>query len=323
MGPSPGGGRARHGADSLFLEGIGRRRVWPGTPGSYTEDDVCVDPGLGLAIVARGSGAIGGQGKPAGKLAVWSIAGEVAAGRGPRGGEPSEALLSKGFARANEAVARLSASWPRGLGAPFATAAAVLLDGPAAVVAHLGDCRVSRLGEGGLSALTREHTIGSEHPDLHVPAEIARIVSRGIGTVQGSAPEIRRVPVQAGDVLLLQARMLEDSLSTETLTGALLRAAEEGSDLGALADSLVRAAQAGSKEHGVATFAIARVVGAAATGPVSRGTMDPPRLRWLFAPGEALADPPSKWAAGAAGRGPDAEWFSEVHRQVMGSDDKD
>lgn len=57
----------------MRLDGSGRRFSWPTGPGCYTEDDFRFEPRLGLAVVARGLGAIGGQGKPASKLAVWSL----------------------------------------------------------------------------------------------------------------------------------------------------------------------------------------------------------------------------------------------------------
>lgn len=67
------------------------------------------------------------------------------------------------------------------------------------------------------------------------------------------------------------------------------------------------------------TFAIVKV-GIAPHRPPTRGSREAPRPRWLFAPGEPLAEPPPAWAAGSAGRGPDATWFAEVFNEVMGSD---
>ena len=107
------------------LVGVTRRACWPAAPGVYTEDDVCVDPALGLAAVARGVGAIGGQGKPAGKLAVWSVAGELARAAPD---EARDVVLRRGLARADQAIARLTAAWSPGLLRPHAMIAAVVLD---------------------------------------------------------------------------------------------------------------------------------------------------------------------------------------------------
>src|SRR5438477_11476430 len=95
----------------LGLVGAGARACWPDAPGSYTEDDFRIEPGAGLCIVAEGAGAIGGQGKPAGKLAVWSVVGEVLA-RAP--GTSAAQRLDRGVARADEAIERLTWSWPPG-----------------------------------------------------------------------------------------------------------------------------------------------------------------------------------------------------------------
>src|SRR5262245_40432998 len=113
----------------MNLDGIGRRYLWPTGPGWYTEDDFWCEPELGLAVVARGHGAIGGQGKPAGKLTVWSIAGEV---RAWEYRHSPEERLRMGVARAKEAIVRHTASWSRGLALPTASMAAMLLSGETA-----------------------------------------------------------------------------------------------------------------------------------------------------------------------------------------------
>ncbi|MCA9677779.1 MAG: hypothetical protein KC464_22340, partial [Myxococcales bacterium] len=140
------------------LVGVTRRACWPAAPGVYTEDDVCVDPALGLAAVARGVGAIGGQGKPAGKLAVWSVAGELARAAPD---EARDVVLRRGLARADQAIARLTAAWSPGLLRPHAMIAAVVLDGAQLIVAHVGRCRVSRLGPAGVEPLTVDHTVAA------------------------------------------------------------------------------------------------------------------------------------------------------------------
>ena len=80
-------------------------------------------------------------------------------------------------------------------------------------------------------------------------------------------------------------------------------------------EDLVRDARARAPEARF-TVVIAKVGGT--PGPASRGSSEAPRQRWLFAPGEPLADAPPEWAPGSAGRGPDAKWFSEVFDPVMG-----
>lgn len=298
------------------LDGIGRRRLWPSGPGWYTEDDFRVDPRLGLAVVARGIGAIGGQGKPASKLAVWSLAGEVAA-PASRIGDSAQARVQRGMARAKLAVERLSANWPPGLGRPIATMAALLLAGPTAILAHIGDCRVIRVRTDGLETLTREHTLATMFPGERVPPELARVLTRALGG--GGEPEVRGIAVRPGDAFLLAASKVEATLSQSELAELLLPATSPGSDVAAVLDELIRVIVERTPEGGAATLALVKV--GRGRGPAAtHGSSGAPGLRWLFAPGEPLADPPEAWAADTPGRGPDQRWFSEVLGGVMGDD---
>lgn len=300
---------------TLTLDGIGRRRLWPSRPGWYTEADFCVDPRLGLAVVARGIGAIGGQGKPAGKLAVWSLAGEVAA-PGPAS-DSALARVQRGMARARVAVERLSANWPPGLGRPLATMAALLLDGPTAILAHIGDCRVLRIRPEGMEALTTEHTLATMFPAESIPPGLAGVLTRGLGG--GGEPEIQRIDVQPGDAFLLTASPVGATFSPSELAAMLRPALSPGCDVAGVLDALIGRIVERTPDCGTATLALVKVGdrrGSAAT----RGSHRAPGPRWLYAPGQPLADPPEEWAAGTPGRGPDPRWFDEVFGGVMRDD---
>jgi protein phosphatase len=279
------------------LDGLGAR---PDDPAREREgDDFCVHPGLGLAVVARGHGAIGGQGKPAAKLAVWSLLGELEA---YRDGAPQK-RLRRGLQRAEAAVERLSANWPEGLLRPFVSLAAALLDGDALVVAHVGACGVARLREGVLTPLTRPHTLGAEFPDA--PPGVAQVLTRGLG--RGGEPSVQRVAALPGDMLLL--------LGATPTDHALVLAALLGVGQSLLGERLRRlvAAIAGP-------VALIRIT-ARPTQTVVRGSTRAPRLPWLYRPGAPLVDPPKRHAPGAPGRGPDARWFAEVHAGVMAGEE--
>ncbi len=298
------------------LDGIGRRRLWPSGPGWYTEDDFRVDPQLGLAVVARGIGAIGGQGKPASKLAVWSVAGEVGAPEsGFRGRDTAQARVQRGITRAHAAVARLSANWPAGLGRPIATMAALLLDGPTAIVAQIGDCQVIRVRADGLEKLTTEHTLANMLPAGSVPPELARVLTRALG--RDGEPELCTIDVRPGDVFLLAASDL-GALSPSELAEVLQRVFARGLDVAAVLDELIRMLTRRTPEGGTANLALVKV-GHGHGRPATGGSAQAPGLRWLFAPGEPLADPPIEWSAGTSG-GPDRRWFAEVFAGVMGDD---
>ncbi len=299
--------------DQPTLDGIGCRRCWPEGPGCSTEDDFWVDPQLGLAIVARGIGAIGGQGKPAGKLAVWSLAGEVGA-PAASSGDSAQAGVQRGMDRAQTAVQRLSANWPSGLGKPMATMAALLLAGPTAIVAHIGDCRVTRIRPDSVEILTTEHTLATMFPSEHLAPQIARVLTRALGS--DGAPEIQRLAVQLGDVFLLTTADVHDALPGSELAGVLAQMAAPGCDPAAVLDELVRKIEAQKPDGGRATLALVKVGHGRGRQP-TRGSSRAPRLPWLFAPGAPLADPPGRWATGTPGHGPDQRWFSEVHGGVM------
>jgi len=284
-------------APELVARLTARRREWPALAldgvlarahDRREDDDAWLQPDAGFAIVARGLGAIGHQGRPAGKLAVWSVVGELAL----HPEAPLEARLRQGLERAEEAVQRLSGSWPEGLVRPCALLAAVLLEGTTALVAHIGDCGVARLEGERIVPLTRPHVIGTELPEA--PPALARVLTRAMGS--SGEPELQRIPVQPGDVLLLS-----------TAPWPAERVAH-GPGLDEAAAAFAR--------HADATVIAARIAERPAHVP-DRGSVDPPALAWLFAPGEPLAEPPERYAAGTTGHGPDARWFTEVFDGVM------
>jgi hypothetical protein len=266
----------------LALDGVLAR------DGETLEDDAWLAPALGLGIVAHGLGAIGHQGRPAAKLAVWSVVGELAL----RPEASLEERLRQGLARADAAVQRLSGNWPAGLVRPGATLTAVLLDGSDALVAHVGDCGVARLDADRLVPLTTPHVLGVEHPEA--PPALARVLTRMLGA--GTEPALQRIPVRPGDVLLLS--------TAPWPTAPVL----DPRDPEALAAALV---------HRGATTVIAARIDERATRAPTRGSSRPPALPWLFAPGRPLAEPPERYAPNTTGQGPDARWFAEVFDGVM------
>jgi hypothetical protein len=270
---------------SLALDGVLVR-----APGRSEDDDAWLCPAIGLGVVARGIGAIGGQGRPAAKLAVWSLVGELA-----RHPDPSlEARLRHGLARAEAAVRRLAGNWPEGLLRPCGVLAAVLIEGSVAMLAHVGSCRVARLRGGRLEPLTRDHTLAAELPAA--PPEYAGVLTRALGF--GVEPELQRIPVEPGDVLLLSSVPWPADRP------------DPGPHVDAHAAALALARDAD------ATVIVARV-GAHATHASDRGSSHAPALPWLFAPGQPLAEPPERYAPGTAGHGPDARWFAEVFDGVL------
>jgi hypothetical protein len=265
----------------LSLRGRGVTEFWPVAQGSYTEDDVRIDPSLGVAVVAAGRGVIGEQGRPASTIALWSLLGELMAG-----GD-----LARGFARAHAAVRRLTWAWASGLRKPWAMMAALQIVGDdRAVVAHTGTCRVSRITSDGLIPITTDHRFAGKFAS-HV---------LGMGD---AFHELTELSVTAGDRFLLADNHLHELLDERAIAASC-----------STADALC-ARMIDSRHHGAASFALVEVVDRSRLDAPSGTSSEPPRS-WLYAPGEPLPDPPPAWREGIE-RNPFPEWFDEVWPLVI------
>lgn len=154
-----------------------------------------------LFLVADGMGGhLGGE--VASRLAVEHIL-AAADGRDPL------VELRNGFAAANRAILDHAAANAdcSGMGT---TVAALVLDGSLAHLAHIGDSRIYRLRDGKLTLLTRDHSLVEELVRQGtLSAEEARahpqrsILTRALGTAEGTRIEYAEVDLAAGDVFLL------------------------------------------------------------------------------------------------------------------------
>jgi serine/threonine protein phosphatase PrpC len=302
----------------LHLAGVACRSYWPQGPGCYTEDDFRIDPALGAAVVALGLGAIGAQGSPVSKLAVWSVVGQLAAASA----QPAEQRLRGAFARADVAVARFNLEWPPALLGPVADLAALLLDGNQAFIGHLGGCRISRITAGGVVPLTEEHTVRREiresggDPDA-VPPEMAGIVTKALGVI-GRQHEIRRIEVRAGDRFLIATRALHKLLGERDLHACAAPGTQAPHELSTMRDLLLARAKDRAPERGGVTFALVEIrPGRARTAAV--GGSAEPVPSWLYHPGAELPELPPELGNGPP-KGPDDRWFQETWKLVMGSD---
>lgn len=291
-------------AANLLLRAAGLRAAWPEGPSTCTEDDLRCEPALGAVVLAEGRGAIGGQGRPASKLVVWSVIGELQACSNP----DRRACLRASLERAGEAVRRLSGTWQPGLIKPFATGAVLALEGAQALVGHLGNCRISLLRDGLLQPLTRDHALvlgaTASAPSGRV------ILTRAFG---GSEPaEVTQIAVRPGDLFLLATSTVH-RLWSDTDLAASLSGAED--DLEAACARLLAEVTRRAPSPGTASVCLARVEVIAPGQPAaSSGASHRPPISWLFAPGAPLPAVPVEHL------GPDQRWFREVFYSVMGED---
>jgi protein phosphatase len=131
------------------------------------------------------------------------------------------------------------------------TVAALVVDGPQVIIAHVGDSRVYRLRGGELEALTRDHSLyfdllqsGYQLPPLEEFSH-KNVITRAIGLRPGMRPPLRTERLASGDTYLLCTDGLLDGVPDSTLAKLLaLRTAEEA------AQALVDAAYAeGSRDN--------------------------------------------------------------------------
>jgi protein phosphatase len=226
----------------------------PGRRRATNEDCHAERPDLGLYVVADG---MGGHvaGEVASRVAVDSIESFVAETVGvgendtwPFPFQPELSLaanrLKGGFLTANRRIASLMAD-EADLRGMATTASAVLVAGPVAVVAHVGDSRVYLLRDAALDQLTLDHswveeqvragtmsaTMAREHPWRNV-------VTRALSGGEDPEVDVRELTLSAGDRLLLCSDGLFTVVSDEAIGGivASRRALPE------ICDALVEAA---------------------------------------------------------------------------------
>lgn len=125
-----------------------------------------------------------------------------------------------------------------------ATAALVQLQGERAVIAHVGEARAYLVRDGKLSQLTEDHTLAAQliklgqlAPEAAASHPARKTLLRYLGKAPALEPEVRDLPLQPGDLLLL----CTDGVYTSLAPDALIRLASGASD--ALQDRVAAAIQ--------------------------------------------------------------------------------
>lgn len=113
----------------------------------------------------------------------------------------------------------------RGAGA---SAAAMQIAGPRLLLAHVGDCRIYRLRDGRLEALTEDHSLLREYLKTRslTAQEIAdfphkNVITRVLGIKPDVEIETRSVVPAAGDLYVLCTDGVHKSMSDEQIADAL------------------------------------------------------------------------------------------------------
>jgi PPM family protein phosphatase len=219
--------------DSGAATHIGRR--------SNNEDSFCERPELGFFAVADGLGGHEG-GEVASELVLRTATDFLASCRGTSGAEAGadtpEQLLLQSVKRAHQEVRGLQ----RGkLSMMASTLTSVLLREAEAVVCNIGDSRTFLVREGVVTRLTRDHTVIAEMEaaglDTKTPFALRHrnSLTGAVGMEDSVEPECNRVPVRAGDVLLLCSDGLYELVPPEMMIELLA----EGGDAREMAERLV------------------------------------------------------------------------------------
>ncbi|MCB1888352.1 MAG: serine/threonine-protein phosphatase [Rhodocyclaceae bacterium] len=196
---------------------------------SLNEDAHCVEPDIGLMVVADGMGGHN-AGDLAATMAVESISAHVrqAITNGPpSGASDAESLLADAVKHANDAILERARGREqlKGMGT---TVACLLMHGEQATIAHLGDSRAYRLAAGKLRLLTRDHSLTQEVREMGVIGEDAiaashnrHLVSHALGHDEKPPIALHTVPCMPGDIFMLCTDGLNDMVDGIDLELAL------------------------------------------------------------------------------------------------------
>ena len=244
--------------------------VWgktdPGRRRERNEDAVGWDAERGLALLADGMG--GHQaGHVASEAAVEAVRRAVGASL-ERGAEDAEALLRAGIEEANQSIYGRALSEPMyaGMGT---TVVAALFSGERVVVGHVGDSRLYRFRQGGLTQLTVDHSLVQELVEEgamtleEAKRSVGRnVITRALGIEPQVEAEVRSHRVRGGDLYLLCSDGLTDMVGEEVLHSLLARC---GDDLASTGEALIEKANECGGEDNIAVVLVR--VRPAAAGP--------------------------------------------------------
>jgi serine/threonine protein phosphatase PrpC len=210
------------------LTDVGRRR-------ESNEDDLLLEPELGLYAVADGMGGHA-AGEIASHLAIETLLQARRREVPPStdgSGDEAATWIRDAFAEANRRICdsiRLHEE-RRGMGT---TVAALVHDGDGAVVGHVGDSRVYLFRGEDLIRMTSDHSWVNEQVKLGLMSDDAaqrhpmrNIVTRALGSREDVLVDTASTRLEPGDVFLLCSDGLNTMLSDDEIKGLVARNREE------------------------------------------------------------------------------------------------
>lgn len=226
----------------------------PGRRRENNEDSLCAREDLGLFLVADGMGGhVGGE--IASRLVVEEVERFVAGTVPGHGGAdmPQQATAAGAGERLHAALIEANRSLAgkvardASLNGMATTAVALLVDGEAVALAHVGDSRAYRYRLERLDRLTRDHSWVEEQigaglltPDAALRHPWRHVVTRAIAGTTDIEVEVAELRLEPGDRLLL----CSDGLSSVVSDEAIADAFQEGRPAADVCRELVRRANA-------------------------------------------------------------------------------
>ena len=225
VGASLFSNRPSLGWEYAALTDVGRTRA-------HNEDDLKVDPALGLAVLADGMGGYKG-GEVASAMAVTMVHASFARWYAQAGSQAPARVIRRALQaatdEANAAIfeAGMTNAEVQGMGTTLVLAAF----GPKRVlVGHIGDSRCYRLRDKKLEQLTRDHSLLQEQLDSGaITAEQAaqsphrNLVTRALGIERHVDLEMHEHNVRPDDLYLLCSDGLSEMVSDAQIFTVLLQ----------------------------------------------------------------------------------------------------
>lgn len=222
-------------------------------------------PPLLLAVCDGMGGAAGGEiaSREAASAILQALEGSAAYDAGAMG-----VAVDAAIRRAARSVFDLALLKPSLQGMGTTATVCVVMNGEA-VLGQVGDSRAYLLREGRLIQLTRDQTLrqlmiekGQIDPENASDVFGAHIILQAVGTSPDVDVDIKRVPLESGDALLLCSDGLVDALADVAIGEALTQASSSEE---ACAELIRRAREAGASDN--VTCVVARASEAATARP--------------------------------------------------------
>lgn len=222
---------------------------------SHNEDDLCVDPDLGLYIVCDGMGGRN-AGEVASRLAVETIQKYLRAARDnadmPLIGDYDREFsaktnrLASAIRLANQII-RTGAKEQTGQEGMGTTVVSAVLNGPVLSIAHVGDSRMYLIRGESITPLTADHSLVAEQVrrGMMTEEEAERspqknIITRALGVDETVEVELDEIPLMQGDGVLL----CSDGLTRGVKPAEILDVIRREKEPQAASDRLVELANA-------------------------------------------------------------------------------